>query len=196
MQQNENENENKPTWFKLWVSHLDVFAEDDGTINFEDIGIAVYNALIYLDSHNEENLHKMDKGQKYMFKMLKKDVEQAYKDYEMRVNNGRKGGRPRKKQEPAADCNSYGEFKTVQLSDAEYQKLCEKYNAQIVNEYISRVDREQSGKGKSYNNHYAIICQWIEKDTKPDNKKRSINDYQQTDYSDDLKIIEDLYNDF
>lgn len=57
----------------------------------------------------------------------------------------------------------YGEYKNVRLSQEEYKSLKEKLNshAEIM---INKLSRYMESSGKTYQNHYATILNWYDKD--------------------------------
>ena len=59
----------------------------------------------------------------------------------------------------------YGEFKNVLLSDAELQKLQDKFGHEKAIEKIEKLSEYMESKGKKYNSHYATILSWVRKDT-------------------------------
>lgn len=61
---------------------------------------------------------------------------------------------------------SYGEFKTVKLTDEEYQKLKQNYtecHKDAFEKGIEILDRYLASKGKQYKSHYAVMKQggWV-----------------------------------
>ena len=103
--------EGKPQWFKLWVEKYATALDIDNLdtdLNpkekdelFKNVGIAFINALFYflyrvdVESEIWEYKPKTRDG-RILWNALKRDIDQSYRDYEMRVKNGAKGGRPRK----------------------------------------------------------------------------------------------------
>ena len=103
--------EGKPQWFKLWVEKYATALDIDNLdtdLNpkekdelFKNVGIAFINALFYflyrvdVESEIWEYKPKQRDG-RILWNALKRDIDQSYRDYEMRVKNGCKGGRPRK----------------------------------------------------------------------------------------------------
>ena len=57
----------------------------------------------------------------------------------------------------------YGEFKNVRLSKEEYKNLKEKLNSH-TEIMINKLSRYMESSGKTYQNHYATILNWYEKD--------------------------------
>ena len=104
--------DNMPQWFKLWgiKYYEDMLVEDIEELYptdsekikyFAEIGKAFVNAINYYVNHNEESYltYIFDdhiKDGKRLFMSLKRDINQSYRDYEARVENGKKGGRPPK----------------------------------------------------------------------------------------------------
>lgn len=57
----------------------------------------------------------------------------------------------------------YGQFKNVRLSKEEYKNLKEKLNSH-TDIMINKLSRYMKSSGKTYQNHYATILNWYEKD--------------------------------
>ena len=99
----------RPQWFKLWVEKyataLDIenldndLTAEEKELLFKDVGIAFINGLFYFLGHDngdwsEYKPHTRDG--KIIWNALKRDIDQSYKDYDKRVIDGKKGGRPKK----------------------------------------------------------------------------------------------------
>ena len=58
---------------------------------------------------------------------------------------------------------AFGEFKKVKLSEAEYQKLCDKHGKQIADAGIGELDAWMERTGKKRKNHYACLSEagWV-----------------------------------
>lgn len=87
---------NGPRWIKQWIADLallnEQFRNDDGSVNFEELGREEYmfrTALI------TQKLDKSDRARDIYMK--------AKAAYDASSENGKKGGRPRKNQETTAD---------------------------------------------------------------------------------------------
>ena len=98
---------NRPQWFKLWgekyataldIYNLDDLPDEEKLELFTDIGIAFVNALFYFMGHDEgkwfEYKAKTREG-RVLWNALRRDIDQSYRDYDRRVENGSKGGRPK-----------------------------------------------------------------------------------------------------
>ncbi|OFT39387.1 phage replisome organizer N-terminal domain-containing protein [Aerococcus sp. HMSC06H08] len=57
----------------------------------------------------------------------------------------------------------YGEYKNVRLSKEEYKNLKEKLNSH-TDIMINKLSRYMKSSGKTYQNHYATILNWYDKD--------------------------------
>lgn len=99
----------RPQWFKMWVekyaTSLDIenmdkdLTPEQKKALFEDVGRAFINALFYFTSHvkNEEEYsmyRPKTRDGRVLWNALKRDIDQSYRDYEKRVEDGKKGGRP------------------------------------------------------------------------------------------------------
>ena len=60
----------------------------------------------------------------------------------------------------------YGEFKNVRLTDAERDKLIEKYEESGFNERVAELSEGIASKGYKYKNHYATLLAWDRKNKK------------------------------
>ena len=67
---------------------------------------------------------------------------------------------------------TYGEFQNVNLSDEEYQRLREKLKSH-TNTMIKKLSRYMQSSGKTYQDHYATLLHWYEKDEEELRKKLS-----------------------
>lgn len=94
-----------PHWIKQWIANLAVlneqFRDDDGRVDFEALGREEYQFRMALIT---QNLSKSPRA--------KETYLQTKKSYDAWVENGRKGGRPRKEEETTADAPTRedGEF--------------------------------------------------------------------------------------
>lgn len=104
--------EGRPQWFKLWVDKyvtaLDIenldedLSPDEKRLLFEEVGKAFINSLFYFMSHGKGQYSEYKprtRDGRILWNSLKRDIDQSYRDYDTRVRNGAKGGRPIKKPE-------------------------------------------------------------------------------------------------
>ena len=101
----------RPQWFKMWVEKysiaLDIdnidkeFGDDpDGEkVFFEEVGKCFINALRLFGDFDKKywNYEPQTRDGRVLWNYIKQDVTQSFLDYEKRVNDGKKGGRPRTK---------------------------------------------------------------------------------------------------
>lgn len=101
----------RPQWFKLWGCKyadaldlenldLDLSAKEKERL-FSEIGKAFINALFYFQTYafdkREYCTYKLNtRDGRIIWNALKRDIDASYNDYKERVQNGRKGGRPKK----------------------------------------------------------------------------------------------------
>lgn len=98
-----------PQWFKLWadkyadaldIENLDnCFTAEEKELFFADVGVAFINSLFYFRDINTEDFSEYKlrtRDGRVLWNALKRDIDQSYRDYIKRVQNGTKGGRPRK----------------------------------------------------------------------------------------------------
>lgn len=107
----------------------------------------------------------------------------------------------KKKAKNAVVRHKYGEYKNVLLSDAQLEKLKEKFPYDWEKR-IEAVDSWVQQKGKGYDDYYATICNWARRDKEKTEKaakeKRGFNNYTDTgkpDYSNfSEQILKDMLN--
>lgn len=78
------------------------------------------------------------------------------------------------KQKPTR--HKYGEYNHVLLTDEQYSKLIGDYSEAVVKEYIKKVDEYCQQYGRSYNDYNLTIRNWLRKDGKNAEDKRSDSD--------------------
>lgn len=79
-------------------------------------------------------------------------------------------GRGEEESPPPTNSKTYGEFHNVNLSDEEYQRLKEKLKSH-TNTMIEKLSRYMQSSGKTYQDHYATLLHWYEKDEEELRKK-------------------------
>lgn len=99
----------RPGWYKFWVEKYataldienldaDLTPKEKETF-FKEVGMCFINSMFYFLGHDEgrwaEYKPKTRDG-KILWNALKRDIDQSYRDYEKRVADGKKGGRPKK----------------------------------------------------------------------------------------------------
>lgn len=75
------------------------------------------------------------------------------------------------KQKPTR--HKYGEYNHVLLTDEQYSNLIGDYSETVVKKYIKKVDEYCQQYGKSYNDYNLTIRNWLRKDGKNAEDKRS-----------------------
>lgn len=88
---------------------------------------------------------------------------QQYKKGKEYIKNGKK--------ERGGTLSAHGPFKNVFLTDAEVDELKHKYPSDYKGK-IDRLSKYLETSGKKYNNHFAVLSDWLEKDVskKPNQK--------------------------
>lgn len=102
----------RPQWFKLWVEkyataldieHLDEDLDPLDKISlFEDVGRVFINSLSYFLGHDKgkwAEYKPLTRDGRVLWNALKRDIDASYRDYDQRVVNGGKGGRPKRSNE-------------------------------------------------------------------------------------------------
>lgn len=67
----------------------------------------------------------------------------------------------------------FGEFNNVMMTQAEFDKLAERFGKVNADAYVERCSSYVASVGKRYKSHYATICGWMRKDNiqKPEGAK-------------------------
>ncbi len=78
--------------------------------------------------------------------------------------NKRPNKRHSEKSERAPVKNAYGEFGNVKLTDAELDKLLERWDDAQVSGEIEALSAYMRSKGKRYVDHYATLLNWLKRD--------------------------------
>ena len=99
----------RPQWCKLWADKYAVALDIENLNNdlsekekddlFREVGKAFINGMIYFLAHDEKSciVYKLKtRDGRILWNALKRDIDQSYRDYEKSVENGKKGGRPKK----------------------------------------------------------------------------------------------------
>ena len=97
---------NKPCWVRLNVQELvdffeiedisDIeYLEEENPKIFENMGILLFNMMLYAKDRDSELIDISDREMKALFRILKKGIDISYVRYETNVANGKKGGRPK-----------------------------------------------------------------------------------------------------
>ena len=103
----------RPQWYKLWVEKyavaLDIenldtdLTPQEKEVLFRDVGKVFINSLFYFLAHDEGKYREYrpsTRDGRILWNALKRDIDQSYRDYDKRVINGKRGGRPKKNQDP------------------------------------------------------------------------------------------------
>lgn len=109
-----NSEQGKPQWIKLWAEKyydelcIDEIKDFYPTAAEErsflmEVGKAFISALSYYNSYFSDDpqytTYNMDRDGMKLYRSLKRDIDQSYQNYMLRVENGKKGGRPSKDDE-------------------------------------------------------------------------------------------------
>lgn len=113
------------------------------------------------------------------------DNEVSYHDSSNDTLDGKKGGR----EKPVK--HKYGEYKHVQLTDAEYEKLCKDYGEGVAKSAITYLDEAIEMKGYKYKSHNLAIRKWVIDAVKKEQKQRGT---QNTGYGgQDLNDLDEYF---
>lgn len=99
-------NASGPTWVKLSIQKMIDFFEvetaeevidmvkDDPEI-LSEMGKVLFNIMLYGYDRNNDSLAFNYRDMRSLYGMLRQDVDSSYINYFKRVENGKKGGRPK-----------------------------------------------------------------------------------------------------
>lgn len=175
----------KPSWCKLYISIKPIIdAAPD-----EAVGQALKAVMTYMDTETMPTA--LEPMANVLFQVLKVGADDSINSYGKNVENGKKGGRP-KKANPSEQANppaegetqgntekgsvlksgkatkhKHGEYGNVLLTDEELSKLQQEYPDWQAR--INRLSAYMASKGASYKNHYATIRSWAQKDAEQSN---------------------------
>lgn len=116
---------------------------------------------------SSENVYR---NQKNAYNSEQSKVEES-KVKESRVKESNEPDSSSQKQKTTR--HKYGEYKHVLLTDEQYTKLINDYSETIVKEYIKKIDEWCQLHGKHYDDYNLAIRNWIRRDGKNANAKRT-----------------------
>lgn len=110
---------------------------------------------------------------------------QQYKKGKEYIKNGKK--------EREGTLSAHGPFKNVFLSDVEVDELKHKYPSDYKGK-IDRLSKYLETSGKKYNNHFAVLSDWLEKDVskKPNQKSEDKSSSLDIDEVDTFNYLGDF----
>lgn len=121
----------RAAWFKIFL-HYKPFINE---MTNEELGNAYRAAMEYFDTQTELPLSR---SERFLFLMMKESIDEAFDDYEVKKENGKKGGRPKNQKEPEvisgseekankteADADAEAEADADADADAEVRKEAE-----------------------------------------------------------------------
>lgn len=99
----------RPQWYKCWVEKLATALDIENLDRdltpaerrrlFEEVGKVFINSLFYFLGHDEgrwSEYKPTTRDGRILWNAMKRDIDQSYRDYELRVEHGKLGGRPPK----------------------------------------------------------------------------------------------------
>lgn len=101
---------NKPTWVKLSiqkmvdffeienVEELEELIEDDPKL-LSEMGKVLFNVMLYAYDRENDCLDFEYRDMRSLFRIIRQDIDISYVNYFKRVENGKKGGRPKEETE-------------------------------------------------------------------------------------------------
>lgn len=90
--------------------------------------------------------------------------------------------------------NSYGEFKNVRMTTAEFEKLVQAEGADRANALIEELSSYLESSGKRYKSHYATLLNWGRRKEKE--KKDAPKSFKQQDLDRQAQQVRDYFSDF
>lgn len=90
---------------------------------------------------------------------------------------------------------AFGEFKRVKLTEKEYQKLCDDFTKEIVDNKIREVDEyvEINNNKNKYKNFYLVVRKAI-KEKWFENKQENKKSYKEQKFDEQIKMINDYFD--
>lgn len=97
----------KPTWIRFnvaeFIQHFQVqdtedvmsLIEEDSELT-EELGYLFWNMLLYSVDRNNRLFKPSSRETRLLFNIIKRGIDNSYARYEQCVENGKKGGRPKK----------------------------------------------------------------------------------------------------
>jgi hypothetical protein len=167
------ENDKRPKWVKVWISNLseltDQFRNEDGAVDFESLGREEYLYRMALSTKNFKNSAR-----------AKLAWDAAVRDHDVRSENGKKGGRPKKEKEPQKEKEQNkekdkqtepkkpaavkhaidGDRGFVTVTDDEEAYLVTKYGKDL-DEMVSILSNYKESTGKKYKSDAAALRGWV-----------------------------------
>lgn len=98
---------NGPTWVKLSIQKMIDFFEvesaeevvkliqDDPEI-LSEMGKVLFNLMLYGYDRKNDALQFNYRDMRSLYGLLRQDIDSSYHNYQTKVDNGKKGGRPKK----------------------------------------------------------------------------------------------------
>ena len=83
--------ENRPAWFKMFLHHKKLVY----TYSAEDVGNGVKAAFAYFDVGEVPDSDNMTPNATSIFIVMQEYIDEAFAEYQSRVENGKKGVRPK-----------------------------------------------------------------------------------------------------
>ncbi len=91
--------------------------------------------------------------------------------------SGKRTAEEKQQQDKIREILSFGKYGNVKLTQEQYDKLCQEFGENTINDYIQRMDDWVQLKGNTYNDYGLALRQWIDRDEKiPGTPKSSWND--------------------
>jgi len=131
----------------------------DSLINEIHTTLTTPESTLNCDFHTQENL-KITPTQ--LLKSQTNNID--FNDLDLNQSEGEAEPPEQPTLPPSVSVQTYGEFKHVQLTDAEYANLIKEFGEALITEYITRMDLSLENSGKTYKSYYASLKHWIIKD--------------------------------
>lgn len=166
-----------------WYHEMDSEAKPYGLI----VSLKNYDDLIKMD--NEKDNERTMKGQRKNNERTNnnksdkndKNEKIEYIDAPEKLFDDKKLDEKTRKGEPL---RIVGENKLVKLTDTEFKRLAQNYGHRNVKTYIKQLDFYMEGYGtkNKYKNHYAVLQNWLHRDTQSGKLQLSYYDFLESDF--------------
>lgn len=95
-----------PTWVKLSIQKMIDFFEvetadevieliNDDPVILSEMGKVLFNLMLYGYCRDNDTITFKYRDMRSLYGMLRQDIDASYHNYQQRIENGKKGGRPK-----------------------------------------------------------------------------------------------------
>jgi DNA-binding MarR family transcriptional regulator len=146
------------------------------------IAVKPKGGLTFTTANSKKSSKCFEKKQLNVFTKSSKETKPNIKEYKkdiLKCESARAGARKRTRTQNNINYNIYGVHNNVLLTEEQYNELVKKYPKEGKAK-IDRLSVYMFTTSKSYTNHFALLCAWIEEDkskaaAQTKNKNSSLN---------------------